>query len=125
MVKQEDEKTRPEIAESDEVQSTEPGGDVLDMEQAIALLKTTRPTFYRWLRAGKLKGRNYESVGIVNFHETPLPGALIISAVREHTRTSAVRILLDPDGVIRQRWGFFRPGSDHGQIFLQRAFDRV
>lgn len=26
------------------------------MDQAIALLKTTRPTFYRWLRAGKLKG---------------------------------------------------------------------
>jgi excisionase family DNA binding protein len=29
---------------------------ILDMEQAIALLKTTRPTFYRWLRAGKFKG---------------------------------------------------------------------
>jgi len=26
------------------------------MEQAIALLKTTRPTFYRWLRSGKIKG---------------------------------------------------------------------
>jgi excisionase family DNA binding protein len=26
------------------------------MPQAIALLKTTRPTFYRWLRAGKIKG---------------------------------------------------------------------
>ncbi len=26
------------------------------MEEVIALLKTTRPTFYRWLRAGKLKG---------------------------------------------------------------------
>ena len=30
--------------------------ELLDMEQAIALLKTTRPTFYRWLRAGKIKG---------------------------------------------------------------------
>jgi excisionase family DNA binding protein len=30
--------------------------DLLDMEQAIALLKTTRPTFYRWLRSGKLRG---------------------------------------------------------------------
>jgi excisionase family DNA binding protein len=26
------------------------------MEEVIAMLKTTRPTFYRWLRAGKLKG---------------------------------------------------------------------
>ncbi|MBF2054723.1 MAG: Flp pilus assembly complex ATPase component TadA [Candidatus Sericytochromatia bacterium] len=26
------------------------------MDEAIAQLKTTRPTFYRWLRAGKLKG---------------------------------------------------------------------
>ena len=32
------------------------GGELLDMAQAIALLKTTRPTFYRWLRAGKIKG---------------------------------------------------------------------
>ena len=30
--------------------------ELIDMEQAIALLKTTRPTFYRWLRAGKIKG---------------------------------------------------------------------
>jgi len=63
-------------------------------------------------RVGKLKGRNYESVGIVNFHETALPSALIISAVREHTRTSSVRILLDPEGVIRQRWGFFNGRSN-------------
>jgi excisionase family DNA binding protein len=26
------------------------------MEEAIAMLKTTRPTFYRWLRTGKVKG---------------------------------------------------------------------
>jgi len=32
------------------------GRELLDMSQAIAMLKTTRPTFYRWLRAGKLKG---------------------------------------------------------------------
>ena len=32
------------------------GADLLDMEGAIAILKTTRPTFYRWLRAGRLKG---------------------------------------------------------------------
>ncbi len=32
------------------------GGELLDMSQAIEMLKTTRPTFYRWLRAGKLKG---------------------------------------------------------------------
>ncbi|NQT92300.1 MAG: Flp pilus assembly complex ATPase component TadA, partial [Lentisphaerae bacterium] len=29
---------------------------LIDMREAIALLKTTRPTFYRWLRAGKIKG---------------------------------------------------------------------
>jgi len=37
-------------------QPTSPGLDLLDMDQAIAMLKTSRPTFYRWLRAGKLKG---------------------------------------------------------------------
>ncbi len=30
--------------------------ELLDMAQAISLLRTTRPTFYRWLRAGKIKG---------------------------------------------------------------------
>ncbi len=30
--------------------------ELLDMDQAVALLKTSRPTFYRWLRAGLLKG---------------------------------------------------------------------
>jgi type IV pilus assembly protein PilB len=30
--------------------------DLIDMGEAIALLKTSRPTFYRWLRSGKIKG---------------------------------------------------------------------
>lgn len=30
--------------------------ELMDMEQAIAILRTTRATFYRWLRAGRLKG---------------------------------------------------------------------
>ncbi len=34
----------------------EAGAELVDMEEAIALLKTTRPTFYRWLRSGKFKG---------------------------------------------------------------------
>ena len=37
-------------------QSERAADELLDMEQAIALLNTTRPTFYRWLRAGKIKG---------------------------------------------------------------------
>ena len=31
-------------------------GELLDMDQAIAILKTTRPTFYRWLRNGRVRG---------------------------------------------------------------------
>lgn len=30
--------------------------EVLSMEEAIERLRTTRPTFYRWLRAGQIKG---------------------------------------------------------------------
>ncbi len=30
--------------------------DLLDMAQAIEMLKTTRNTFYRWLRSGRIKG---------------------------------------------------------------------
>jgi excisionase family DNA binding protein len=33
-----------------------PQTGLLTMDEAIALLKTTRPTFYRWVRAGKLRG---------------------------------------------------------------------
>lgn len=31
-------------------------GELIDMQEAIRLLKTTRPTFYRWLRAGRIQG---------------------------------------------------------------------
>ncbi len=37
------------------VASSDPALEILTMDQAIALLQTTRPTFYRWLRAGKIK----------------------------------------------------------------------
>ena len=30
--------------------------ELLDMNQAVEMLKISRPTFYRWLRAGKIKG---------------------------------------------------------------------
>ncbi len=33
-----------------------PEADLIDMAEAIAMLKTSRPTFYRWLRSGKFKG---------------------------------------------------------------------
>ncbi len=32
------------------------GEELLDMSEAVEMLKTTRPTFYRWLRAGRIKG---------------------------------------------------------------------
>jgi excisionase family DNA binding protein len=35
---------------------TRKSGDLLSMEQAIEMLGTTRPTFYRWLRSGRIKG---------------------------------------------------------------------
>jgi len=35
---------------------TEGKGKLLDVDGAIAMLRTTRPTFYRWLRTGKIKG---------------------------------------------------------------------
>ncbi|MBN1918103.1 MAG: Flp pilus assembly complex ATPase component TadA [Verrucomicrobia bacterium] len=36
--------------------SSPPPTDLLDANEAMDLLKTTRPTFYRWLRTGKIKG---------------------------------------------------------------------
>ena len=55
-------KPRPAKAAKTRERSSRPkatDGDALDllgMNQAIELLKTTRPTFYRWLRAGKVRG---------------------------------------------------------------------
>lgn len=40
----------------DKAGSEVPRGELLDMDQAIEVLKTSRPTFYRWLREGKIKG---------------------------------------------------------------------
>jgi len=31
-------------------------GDMMDMRAAVEMLRTTRSTFYRWLRTGKIKG---------------------------------------------------------------------
>ena len=36
--------------------SANTAGDLLGLDEAVAMLKTTRPTFYRWLRSGKIKG---------------------------------------------------------------------
>jgi len=36
--------------------TTTPTEELLSMDEAISLLKTTRPTFYRWLKTGKLRG---------------------------------------------------------------------
>ena len=30
--------------------------EILDAEEAINFLKTSKPTFYRWLKAGKVQG---------------------------------------------------------------------
>lgn len=45
---------KPKAADSPESDQEKSG--LLDMDQAIERLKTTRPTFYRWLRSGKLRG---------------------------------------------------------------------
>jgi len=42
---------------SDIVEEPDPqSGDIVDMKEAIKLLNTTRSTFYRWIREGKVKG---------------------------------------------------------------------
>lgn len=50
-------RAKPEPAAPADPQSSPaaPVEGVLNMDEAIAALKTTRPTFYRWLREGKIK----------------------------------------------------------------------
>lgn len=42
--------------EKSEIDRKDAETGIVDMDGAISYLKTTRPTFYRWLRSGKLKG---------------------------------------------------------------------
>lgn len=49
--------TRSSIRKSATEPGTGSGNALLTMPEAIALLKTTRPTFYRWVRAGRIKAR--------------------------------------------------------------------
>jgi len=53
MAKKDKEKTEPETSAKKQGQNT---GEILDMKEAIKLLDTTRSTFYRWVREGKIKG---------------------------------------------------------------------
>jgi len=49
--------TRPAAAKGDSAKSRAGGPDgLMEMDEAISFLKTTRPTFYRWLRSGKVRG---------------------------------------------------------------------
>ena len=43
-------------AKQEESESDLDAGDIISMKEAIELLNTTRSTFYRWLREGKIKG---------------------------------------------------------------------
>ncbi len=47
---------RGDAARSNAAKPPKNDRELLDMAQAIEMLKTTRPTFYRWLRSGKLTG---------------------------------------------------------------------
>ena len=51
-------KTKPkaERETSPPIRAERAPGELMNMAHAIELLKTTRPTFYRWLRSGKIKG---------------------------------------------------------------------
>ena len=49
-------RSRPAVSRTKPADAEPPAGNLLDMDQAIAVLKTTRPTFYRWLRSGQVKG---------------------------------------------------------------------
>src|ERR1043166_5041927 len=49
-------RTRKRDGQTSEPPAMPTNAKLLGMDEAIQLLRTTRPTFYRWLRAGKLKG---------------------------------------------------------------------
>jgi general secretion pathway protein E len=55
-------RSKPKLPNKPQKKATESlnakGGpeELIDMPQAIELLKTTRPTFYRWVRSGKIRG---------------------------------------------------------------------
>jgi len=74
--------------------------DVLDMDQAVAFLKTTKPTMYRWIAQGKIQGfkagrqwRFYRS-DLRKFleYEDPMAAGIDLDAVRAAIKTLDKRI---------------------------------
>ena len=86
---------------------TGPGKSLLTMPEAIELLKTTRPTFYRWVRAGRIKARKvgrqwrFQQEDLDRFIrgdapsiELPVSIAPLILALREKIRKLGARARL-------------------------------
>ena len=99
---------KPDVAELKNFDKKK--SDIISMEEAILLLKTTRPTFYRWLRSGKIKGmkvgrqwRFYRDA-IERFlkGEEPriaLPADItpLLDDLKEYARKNGLKHTLDPD----------------------------
>jgi excisionase family DNA binding protein len=82
MAKGKQTKTRPRSTAA----PTEATGEVLDLKAAAEFLKVSKPTFYRWLAQGKIKGskagtqwRFYRS-DLENFMQSAEPSALQVDA---------------------------------------------
>jgi excisionase family DNA binding protein len=74
--------------------------DVLDMDEAVAFLKTTKPTLYRWINQGKVQGfkagrqwRFYRR-DLRKFleYDDPIAAGIDLDAVRGAIRTLDDRI---------------------------------
>src|SRR5438128_10184794 len=94
---------------------------VIDLHQAISILKTTRPTFYRWLRSGRIKGMKAGRQW--RFHRAELDRFLQGDSPRVEIRADIQPLLQLLDSQLKQAGT--KPAAGNAFDPLASAVDRL
>ena len=103
-------------AASDAASPEEESGDLLGMDEAARLVKTTRQTFYRWVRQGKIRGMKtgrqwrFERAEIERFLRGEEPkidlradiGPLLKDLAKQCEEAGADKVSLPQDGEVER-----------------------
>ena len=74
---------------------------------------------YKQLRLnGRINRSHIETIAIANFRESPLPNAVVRTAIRLKVSGTKKTVLLDETGKLQQQWGF-RNGRSNIYVFDQ------
>ncbi|MCZ7645595.1 MAG: ATPase, T2SS/T4P/T4SS family [Planctomycetota bacterium] len=107
-------KSKSPASEQPAAASSGDGRELIGLEEAIELLKTTRPTFYRWLKTGKLKG--LKAGRQWRFHREDLERFMQGEAPRETLPTDIGPLLKQLREYAKRTGRESSPASDEGNL---------